>query len=612
MAVSVRLPALLGADLHEVARLTPTLLSVDLSNDLEGGAELTMPKSATPLRMHDWVSLYTAAGFAGIYRVTDISDKVDRHTVRYTLRHAIDTLSDSVWPTAEDYDGTVADFLGKILSHQTAARWQLGTCADPGDWKKKGINYDRLSELLGDLIEERLLEGYGLTFDFTTTPWTVNLVQLETAPSFGLRLSRNLSGVQIDRSDKDLCTRLYLSVSTKSKRTITPAKPAGPTPASNTVTVTTTGVRIYDSAAAQARYGIVEKTADIDAEDVPDPDDWADTYLRERAEPRVQIEVDGILLEQQTGDTWDGCSVGRLGRVDLPEYGETYTERAVSVSYPDVLGKPRMIKVALANKLPKVSESIKAAQKAARKAGGAARSAGRGGASAADMTHWAQVVSDSVAALDGTGLSQLWQSGIELDAQEGVTIYSLNQGFQSQYAQIKVNSGAITAEAARAADAEGQLSARITVNADAITTKVAKGEISSTINQTAQSVLIQASKIDLDGYVTVSDLSATNAQITNLISGSTIATNLKARTLSGIDTVYLYGVQCSWKSQYVITSASVTLPTITRSSGHYFMYGSSSSSQSPSGSVNGYIITNSSTGSVSISGKTIYYLGYIE
>lgn len=610
MAVSVRLPALLGADMREVMRLTPTALSVDLSNDLDGGAELTMPKSAPPLRMHDWLSLYTEAGFAGVYRVTDISDKVDRRNVRYTLRHAIDTLSDSVWPAAEDYDGTVADFIEKVLSHQTVERWQLGVCEDAGAWKKKGINYDRLSELLGDLIEERLLEGYGLTFDFSTSPWTVNLVALESSPSFGLRLSRNLSGVQIDRSDKELCTRLYLSVSTQSKRTITPTKPAGPTPADNTVTVTTTGVRIYNSTAAQARYGIVEKTADIDAEDVPDPDVWADTYLRERAEPRVQIEVDGILLERQTGDTWDGCSVGRLGRVDLPEYGETYTERAVSVSYPDVFGKPRAIKVALANKLPKVSESIKAAQKAARKAGGAARSAGRGGASAADMTHWAQIVSDSVAALDGTGLSQLWQSGIELDAQEGVTIYSLNQGFQSQYAQIKVNSGAITAEAARAAEAEGQLSARITVNADAITTKVAKGDIASTINQTAQSVLIQAEKIDLVGYVTVRELNATNAQIADLISGSTIATSLKARTLTGSDAVYLYGQHCSWKSQYVVTKANITLPTITRSTAHYFMYGASSSAQSPSGSVNGYIITNSTTGKVETDGKTIYYLGY--
>ena len=72
-----------------------------------------------------------------------------------------------------------------------------------------------------------------------------------------------------------------------------------------------------------------------------------------------------------------------------------------------------------------------------------------------------------------------------------------------------------------------------------ITTKVSAGDIASTINQTAQSVLIQASKIDLQGYVTASDLSATNAQITNLTSGATTAQSLKTHLLSA-DTGFTY------------------------------------------------------------------------
>ena len=54
-----------------------------------------------------------------------------------------------------------------------------------------------------------------------------------------------------------------------------------------------------------------------------------------------------------------------------------------------------------------------------------------------------------------------------------------------------------------------------------ISTKVSKGEIASTINQTAQSVKIQAGKIDLTGYVTMTNLS-TAGQTT--INGGSITT----------------------------------------------------------------------------------------
>lgn len=83
--------------------------------------------------------------------------------------------------------------------------------------------------------------------------------------------------------------------------------------------------------------------------------------------------------------------------------------------------------------------------------------------------------------------------------------------------------------------------AEITVNANAITSKVSKGDIASTINQTAQSVLIQASKINLEGYVTVSELNATKADINNLKTGVTVSEYLRANTLSAGSNFYFRG-----------------------------------------------------------------------
>lgn len=68
--------------------------------------------------------------------------------------------------------------------------------------------------------------------------------------------------------------------------------------------------------------------------------------------------------------------------------------------------------------------------------------------------------------------------------------------------RITVAEGSITSEVSRAKEAESGLSSRITQTETSISSKVSKGDIASSINQTAQSVKINASKIDFNGLVT--------------------------------------------------------------------------------------------------------------
>ena len=56
-----------------------------------------------------------------------------------------------------------------------------------------------------------------------------------------------------------------------------------------------------------------------------------------------------------------------------------------------------------------------------------------------------------------------------------------------------------------------------------ITTKVSKNGVISSINQTAETITIQASKINLSGYVTADSLATTNGRIDNLTNGTTMA-----------------------------------------------------------------------------------------
>ena len=102
--------------------------------------------------------------------------------------------------------------------------------------------------------------------------------------------------------------------------------------------------------------------------------------------------------------------------------------------------------------------------------------------------------------------------------------------------------------------ADYALGATFAVQAGQISSKVSNGEISSTINQTPQAVLIQASKINLSGYVTVDDLAATNASITNLTTGVTQASILSAVSLIGTrltvtgNSMELGGTSATWQS----------------------------------------------------------------
>lgn len=119
--------------------------------------------------------------------------------------------------------------------------------------------------------------------------------------------------------------------------------------------------------------------------------------------------------------------------------------------------------------------------------------------------------------------------------------------------RITVTSDAITQEVTRATTAEGTLSGRIKVNADKVSIVVddsynlKTASIVAGINSQGGSyVKIDADTIDLTGYVTVSQLNATDAKIDNLVSGTTTATSLRAgsmtaNSLTGMS--YHYGSQ---------------------------------------------------------------------
>ena len=135
----------------------------------------------------------------------------------------------------------------------------------------------------------------------------------------------------------------------------------------------------------------------------------------------------------------------------------------------------------------------------------------------------------------------LEQAGLDLNS-KGVLIYAEDKK-NGIMAQINTTANSIKSTVSNLKKStessitqlESEIKLRVTkktyeayvkVTDKAIESKVSNGKIASTINQTAQSVLIQASKINLSGYVTATQLAATQADIDNLISGQTSVVSL--------------------------------------------------------------------------------------
>lgn len=564
MSGDVRRPRLLDDQLHVRSVIDVENVAITLNSPGVSQATLTLTANEPEPPMHSWIEIFNQNGSVGIFRVSVPSqDYVRQQSI--VLRHGIDSLADSHLEFQGDFSGTAAQFLSRILSAQTTrvngqAPWTLGRCDDTGQ-VNYSINYDRLSDLLAKLEEDH--DDYYFSYDQSTFPWTVNFLQKPAQPDREFRLSRNVRTISRTLNDNDLCTQLILSVNVETVSTT----------ASGSATSTDTVIRKYDNAAAQALWGVIQRTADIDTHDnisggsFPQADAWAQRFLRDHAGPTVQIQIDGDELFRLTGDTWDECRLAHLCLVSLPQYQQAFSQRVVAVSYPQALSDPTHITVSLSTQLPKFSSSIASLQRASAANAAAARSISRSAAKAKEVTHWSMVVSDQQLALDGTGITELYESGIDMDAQGGVKIYSLMQGFQSLYSGITVNTEAIEAEVRRATAEEGTISGNLRIEAGKISQIVTavgqNGEVTAAsvvlaINAAGDSIFdVTAGKISLNGAVVAGSLASQSIGCRSLQAENSISTDdfTADGTITAWDNVYGH-LAGYFKSLYVGASDS--------------------------------------------------------
>lgn len=560
----VRLPRKLnksvsGGKLTEAGRLRPVgALGITLNMLPLHRVTMNLSEDDLPLAIHDLVEVYNQNGSVGVYRVSNITSAYGKER-QVSLAHGLDVLADSSFACIEKYAGTVAGFMQRIIDAQTQAiggvkYWRLGTCADTRPWNKD-IKYNNLLECLMEIV--RTEEDYMLTFDQSAFPWTMNFVARDGDVLSEFRLSRNTESCRMTLDDQSLCTRLFLSVTTETQETVVSGDTtyiAG--------TKTSEGYYTYDDTAAQAVWGIVEKSAGVKRKDVPTEPmlaAWVDAYFSRHNAPAVQITVSGEELNRLTGESIDEMHIGRICRVALPDYATVFTERIVSVNYPDALRAPYRVKVDLANKRQTSEGAFSEIRHTAGSAGTTAATATVTAANTETAQNKANIIYNLKVESDNKHFavigSEEWFD--DMWGTQSTLIGKYTSDFEVTARKLtsafSVTGVAVGEDGMPIVDEHGNytfngsgntLSSQITQTAGRIdlvvegsgqSASIRIGKIVEGINE--QAVQINANRIYLNGQVIANSISATDLRVTNLTTGITRATAINSDAFSG-DVIY--------------------------------------------------------------------------
>ena len=517
-----------GHSLTPVKRLRPETQPLTLK-ERNSTSSLTLADT-DGITMTSWMQDETDPGAGIVWRVRSILDDFGSGTATVQLEHIINTLRDKILfgeITAETITGvagattcTALQAVNYILAQQSD--WVL----DDFDYSSVTNAYKFDGDNLFDALERvsETLEDPWWSYDTTVYPFKLNITHKQSGTACEMRPGRNLVSVNrtIDRSG--MYTRFY---------------PIGKED------LHVPGDYIERNV---NNYGVISHVeTDTTRETVAELTAWANERLARHAEPRVTSTADGLELADATGEPLDRLTLGRICRMPLPEYGTTIEERINELNYRDKIHQPKVVRITMGNQQDDIMKLIAEEMKNGGGPIGSGRGGGggRGGARQQKEDHaWFEdtdehvaMVAEGIIGVDASGnpnwtrLAALIVDGTGIHA----NVHDLLDEIIYQQADIQVNEQGITTLVSKTGvNSLGQsetLYSKIQQNATSISTKVAKGSVISEINQTAETVRISASKINLDGYVTASDLATTNARINNLMTGVTQATDIETASL---------------------------------------------------------------------------------
>lgn len=495
----MRMPYLLsGHTMTPAAMLRPVSMELDLQTDGQSTASMVLDDESPDVAIGSWIQIWAPNGEMCVMYVKNRRKDYVTGNLSLSLEHTFGLLQGMVVfgeVTAETMSGTtgattctVSQAINYLLGQQTETLWTLYSCdfSDEQGWKF--TNSDIYSDLnsLTDAIMDCQWE-----FDQTVFPWRLSLKALPTTATMEMRRNRNLETLQINLDRSGMYTRVY------------------PTGKSN---LHITGDYIDNNTATYGVIANVITDSTIASEGLLYA--WAQKQLMKNSVPKVSVNISGYDLSQATGESLDKLVIGRMCRIPLPEYGMTVNERLTELSWQDCINMPESVQATLANELKTITGVLN------EKARG-----GGGGSRKANTEHDCEIQEFENADI-WINRESVWavcgSYTVYTDPVTGEKVLRVNEGTALKLMRNGTEYGLYD---------EGNLTA---------------GVIVQRINGTTETI-IRADKVNLQGYVTATQLAAVEADIDDLATGQTTATHLKCLNLNVNSGSFYLGVDLVWK-----------------------------------------------------------------
>ena len=466
-------------------------------------ATITLRNGDT-LPSRSYLELFTPYGSAGMFRVRSPRDAYGQDTTTAELEHMISEVGDYL--VKEEISKMMAanTALTTIFSYYKGGKWKLGDVSKLKSIKVAvDVKYDRVLDAMLGILEQ--IPARMMTFDFSTTPWTVNF-------STKGRLSRNVTSATVTLDDSELVTRLWYKTFGKDKKTVTWAS---------------------RDADTLKTYGVVEGTVSTDA-NMSDAELEAtvSTYLEEHKKPRISVSIQALELSQITGEDMDVFRTGRMMRLALPDYNETVEAVITSMIWQDVYNAPRSLTVNLGDEEDTVVTFLHNLDSKGSGGGGGGKN------KKGDEEEWSEYVVEwkktdeavvgMVKQQDKFG-SILEQAGMTLNS-KGLLVYQKNikTGIYSNFVFGETYQSDIH-------DPKHGLKSQIKQTQNKVSIVVTEKNGRDVVNtasivagingQEGSYVKIQAKTINLSGYTTMTQFNALSGSVDGILAAGTFGSN---------------------------------------------------------------------------------------
>ena len=332
--MSIPLPRLLKDDLSVEREIHPISVSVELNIIPLSTVSVTVPNDEL-ITVRRFAEFFTPMGSAGIYRLRSPQYDYESGVSTLEFEHAITEVGDYLIKGKIEGTMTAAEAMTQVFAYYhtgvpsgapgATAKWQLGSTSLLTTSIYVSFTYVSVLEAMNQILE-RMPRIY-MTFNFNTTPWTINFALRDDVVHAEGRLSRNVKSASITYDDSELATRVFMQ-----------GYPGDATDDEHYG---------YEEARTITTYGVVEKcisgSSDYTEEQARQ---IVSIYLEKHQHPKVSIEITAQDFSRITGEAFDTFTIGKLFRLILPD--RPVQENITKLYWDNVYDEPESIVVSLA------------------------------------------------------------------------------------------------------------------------------------------------------------------------------------------------------------------------------------------------------------------------